>query len=139
MYRNLMVVLVVYVIFGCTSQRFYEGAIYIVNSCGKTIHVTANHYTSSISPVEEGDATQFELSRQERKVVAVFTLARSDKNIAYLFSEEGEDFQIKVSDGKREKVFHGQQLYRLSVNVTSGRDRKHDDVNYEIRSKEICP
>lgn len=86
-----------------------------------------------------GDKIFLELTAAERKVVAVFILAREDQNITYLFSEKGADFRVKISDGKKEKVFNGQEVYRLSENVTSSSDRKHDDVNYEIRSKEICP
>ncbi|MEG0637332.1 MAG: hypothetical protein RR517_32965, partial [Pseudomonas sp.] len=64
---------------------------------------------------------------------------KPDQNIAHIFSEEGADFRVKISDGKKEKVFHGQEIYRLSENVTTDDDRKHDYVNFAIRSKEICP
>ncbi|MDK9364655.1 hypothetical protein [Lelliottia wanjuensis] len=139
MRKFLMVIISIGMISGCTSQRLYGGAIYIVNSCEKTIHVVADSYTSRISPVGGGDVTQFELATSNREIIAVFILAKSDQNIAHIFSEEGADFRVIISDGKKEKVFHGQEVYRLSENVTSSRDRKHDDVNYEIRSKEICP
>ncbi|MRS16346.1 hypothetical protein GJV06_15785 [Enterobacteriaceae bacterium RIT691] len=115
------------------------GGIFIVNSCDRTIQVLADNYTSSISPVGGGNTTQIELSTPERKAVAVFTLARSDRNIAYLFSEQGADFQIKISDGKKDKIFRGQEIYRLSKKVTTREERKDDFVFFEINSKEICP
>ena len=139
MRKFLMVIVSIGMISGCTSQRLYGGAIYIVNSCEKTIHVVADSYTSRISPVGGGDVTQFELATSNREIIAVFILAKPDQNIAHILSEEGADFRVIISDGKKEKVFYGQEVYRLSENVTSSRDRKHDDVKYEIRSKEICP
>ncbi|MRS16345.1 hypothetical protein GJV06_15780 [Enterobacteriaceae bacterium RIT691] len=139
MFKILMIVIVTSLISGCTSQRPFGGAIYIVNSCGKTIHVVAENFKPWMEPVGGGDKLLLDLTAAERKVVAIFTLAREDQDITYLFSEKGADFMMKISDGNKEKVFHGQQLYRLSVNVTSNGDRKYDDVNYEIRSKEICP
>lgn len=139
MLKFLMVAMSICMVSGCTSQRLYGGAIYIVNTCGKTIHVVADNYTSRISPVGGGDVTQFELTVPDREVIAVFILAKPDQNIAHIFSEKGADFRVKISDGKKEKVFNGQEVYRLSENVTSRSDRKYGDVNYEIRSKEICP
>ncbi|MEG2568110.1 MAG: hypothetical protein RSA84_18070, partial [Acinetobacter sp.] len=139
MRKFLVVFIAACLILGCTSQRPYGGAIYIVNSCGKTIHVVADNYKPWMEPVGGGDKLLLELTAAERKVVAVFTLARDDQDITYLFSEKGADFRVKISDGKKEKILSGQEIYRLSENVTNSRDRKHDYVNYEIRSKEICP
>ncbi|ASV56027.1 hypothetical protein LJPFL01_2664 [Lelliottia jeotgali] len=125
-----MIYIATCLISGCTSQRPFGGAIYIVNSCGKTIYVVADNFKPWMEPVGGGDKIFLELTAAERKVVAVFILAREDQNITYLFSEKGADFRVKISDGKKEKVFNGQEVYRLSENVTSRSDRKHDDVNY---------
>lgn len=139
MLKLIFVAIFFILINGCTSQKFYEGAISIVNPCREDLSILVENYTPWIGPVGGGDSIKLLLPKGEKKIIAVFRMSTRKQNIAYLFSRNGKGFRVVFSDGRNRKILTGDRLYSLVNDVSSSEDISKNLMMTEINNVAVCP
>ena len=127
---------------GCTKQQFYRAYIYIINSCNVPLTVSVENSSQYIATpytdklIWKGGKGHFSLAKNERKLLADFTLAKKQEFIGY-FNNPG-DFSLDVSSGSKSINFSGRQIFQLLEKLPLKKDDSGDEY-LELNDSSLCP